>query len=99
MGTFITRSGVISSVHSFTQSPVGYYFLVFLILAAAASFTLYARRLPLLDAEARLEPMVSRGASFLFQNLLPVGSAFSVPWGTLFPLLAQAVPGTKCTVA
>src|SRR5438128_481525 len=98
MGTFITRSGVISSVHSFTQSPVGYYFLVFLILAAAASFTLYARRLPLLDAEARLESMVSREASFLFNNLLLVGIAFSVLWGTLFPILSELVQGTKVTV-
>src|SRR5216117_4071849 len=97
-GTFITRSGVISSVHSFTQSPVGYYFLVFLILAAAASFTLYARRLPLLDAEARLESMVSREASFLFNNLLLVGIAFSVLWGTLFPILSELVQGTKVTV-
>src|SRR2546425_12984927 len=70
MGTFITRSGVISSVHSFTQSPVGYYFLAFLVLGAAASFTIYLRRLPLLEAEARLESMVSREASFLFNNLL-----------------------------
>src|SRR5881397_489236 len=98
MGTFITRSGVISSVHSFTQSPVGYYFLVFLILAAAASFTLYGRRLPLLDAEARLESMVSREASFLFNNLLLVGIAFSVLWGTLFPILSELVQGTKVTV-
>src|SRR5712692_8390256 len=98
MGTFITRSGVISSVHSFTQSPVGYYFLVFLVLAAAASFTLYARRLPLLDAEARLESMVSREASFLFNNLLFVGIAFSVLWGTLFPILSELVQGTKVTV-
>src|SRR5213594_2011543 len=98
MGTFITRSGVISSVHSFTQSPVGYYFLVFLVVAAAASFTLYARRLPLLDAEARLESMVSREASFLFNNLLFVGIAFSVLWGTLFPILSELVQGTKVTV-
>src|SRR2546422_3995636 len=98
MGTFITRSGVISSVHSFTQSPVGYYFLVFLVLAAAASFTLYARRLSLLDAEARLESMVSREASFLFNNLLFVGIAFSVLWGTLFPILSELVQGTKVTV-
>src|SRR5216117_1462666 len=97
-GTFITRSGVISSVHSFTQSPVGYYFLVFLVVAAAASFTLYARRLPLLDAEARLESMVSREASFLFNNLLLVGIAFSVLWGTLFPILSELVQGTKVTV-
>src|SRR5207245_2300192 len=85
-------------LHSFTQSPVGYYFLVFLILAAAASFTLYARRLPLLDAEARLESMVSREASFLFNNLLLVGIAFSVLWGTLFPILSELVQGTKVTV-
>src|SRR5207245_1460035 len=78
MGTFITRSGVISSVHSFTQSPVGYYFLVFLVVAAAASFRLYSRRFPLLDAEARLDAMVSREASCLFDNLPIVGMAFSL---------------------
>src|SRR5437879_4145938 len=77
-GTFITRSGVISSVHSFTQSSVGYFFLFFLIAAAVASFAVYASRLPLLTAEARLESMVSREASFLFTNLLFVGIAFSV---------------------
>src|SRR5216117_1172405 len=97
-GTFITRSGVIASVHSFTQSSVGYFFLGFLVLAAVASFTLYARRLPLLDAEARLESMVSREASFLFNNLLFVGIAFSVLWGTLFPILSELVQGTKVTV-
>ena len=98
MGTFITRSGVISSVHSFTESPVGYYFAFFLIAVSIASFTLYARRLPLLDAEARLESMVSREASFLFNNLLFVGIAFSVLWGTLFPILSELVKGTKITV-
>src|SRR5437016_263646 len=78
-GTFITRSGVISSVHSFTQSNVGYFFLFFLIAAGTASFTVYATRLPLLAAETKLESMVSREASFLFNNLLFVGIAFSVP--------------------
>jgi cytochrome c-type biogenesis protein CcmF len=97
-GTFITRSGVISSVHSFTQSNVGYFFLFFLIVAAIASFTLYASRLPLLGAEARLESMVSREASFLFNNLLLIGIAFSVLWGTLFPILSELVQGTKVTV-
>ena len=97
-GTFITRSGVIASVHSFTQSSVGYFFLVFLVLAAAASFTLYARRLHLLEAEATLESMVSREASFLFNNLLLIGIAFSVLWGTLFPILSEAIRGTKITV-
>lgn len=97
-GTFITRSGVISSVHSFTQSGVGYFFLVFLVLAAVGSFTLYATRLPLLEAEAKLESMVSREASFLFNNLLFIGIAFSVLWGTLFPILSELVQGTKVTV-
>src|SRR5204863_4825756 len=96
--TFLTRSGVISSVHSFTQSPVGYFFFAFLVVAAIASFTLYATRLPLLEAEATLESMVSREAGFLFNNLLLIGIAFSVLWGTLFPILSEAVRGTKITV-
>ena len=97
-GTFITRSGVIASVHSFTQSSVGYFFLVFLVLAAVLSFALYVSRLPLLEAEATLESMVSREASFLFNNLLLIGIAFSVLWGTLFPILSEAIKGTKITV-
>jgi len=97
LGTFITRSGVISSVHSFTQSGVGYFFLVFLVLAGVASFTLYAKRLPLLATETRLESMVSREASFFFNNLLLVGIAFSVLFGTLFPILSELVTGAKTT--
>src|SRR6266516_7704703 len=97
-GTFITRSGVISSVHSFTQSSVGYFFLAFLIVMGTASFALYAHRLPLLAADAQLESMVSREASFLFNNLLFLGIAFSVLWGTLFPILSELVQGTKITV-
>ena len=96
-GTFITRSGVISSVHSFTQSSVGYFFLAFLIVSGVASFALYANRLPLLEADARLESMVSREASFLFNNLLFIGIAFSVLWGTLFPILSELVQGVKIT--
>ncbi len=97
-GTFITRSGVISSVHSFTQSNVGYFFLAFLIVAGTTSFAVYATRLPLLEADARLESMVSREASFLFNNLLLIGIAFSVLWGTLFPILSELFQGTKVTV-
>src|SRR6059036_2768646 len=97
-GTFITRSGVISSLHSFTQSSVGYFFLAFLIVSGVASAILYVKRLPLLEAEATLESMVSREASFLFNNLLLIGIAFSVLWGTLFPILSEAIKGTKVTV-
>ncbi len=97
-GTFITRSGVIASVHSFTQSNVGYLFLAFLVVAAVISFTLLYTRWNLLEAEVRLESMVSREAAFLFNNLLFVGIAFSVLWGTLFPILSELVKGTKITV-
>src|SRR6266508_616967 len=96
--TFITRSGVIASVHSFTQSSVGYFFLAFLVIAGVASFVLYWTRWPLLEADVQLESMLSREAAFLFNNLLFVGIAFSVLWGTLFPILSEAVRGTKITV-
>ncbi len=97
-GTFITRSGIISSVHSFAQSSVGYFFLVFLITSGLALTWLVSRRLPLLEAESQLESMVSREASFLFNNLLLVGIAFSVLWGTLFPIISELVRGTQVTV-
>jgi cytochrome c-type biogenesis protein CcmF len=97
-GTFITRSGVIASVHSFTQSNVGYFFLAFLAVTAILAFTLLYTRWPLLKADVQLESMLSREAAFLFNNLLLVGIAFSVLWGTLFPILSELVRGTKITV-
>jgi cytochrome c-type biogenesis protein CcmF len=97
-GTFITRSGVIASVHSFTQSNVGYFFLAFLAVAAILAFTLLYTRWSLLEAEVQLESVVSREAAFLFNNLLLVGIAFSVLWGTLFPILSELVRGSKITV-
>jgi cytochrome c-type biogenesis protein CcmF len=97
-GTFITRSGVIASVHSFTQSNVGYFFLVFLVVAAVFAFTLLYTRWPELEPETELDAVVSREAAFLFNNLALVGIAFSVLWGTLFPILSEAVRGTKITV-
>jgi cytochrome c-type biogenesis protein CcmF len=98
LGTFITRSGVIESVHSFAQSPVGSWFAGFLILSVAATAYLVATRLRDLEATAELESMVSREAAFLYNNLLFVGIAFSVLWGTLFPIISEAVRGTKITV-
>lgn len=98
LGTFITRSGVIQSVHSFAQSPVGAWFLWFLGLTLAASIWLVAIRLKDLEPKAELEAMISREAAFLYNNLLLVGIAFSVLWGTLFPILSEAVQGTKITV-
>ncbi|HTK55802.1 MAG TPA: cytochrome c-type biogenesis CcmF C-terminal domain-containing protein, partial [Gemmatimonadales bacterium] len=97
-GTFLTRSGIIASVHSFTQSPVGWWFLGFLLVAGTWAFTLLYTRWPELEPEAQLESMASRESTFLFNNLLLVGIAFSVLWGTLFPILSEAVQGTKITV-
>ncbi len=98
LGTFITRSGVIESVHSFAQSPVGGWFAAFLIVTTAITAYLVATRLKNLEARAGLESMVSREAAFLYNNLLFVGIAFSVLWGTLFPILSEWVRGTKITV-
>ena len=97
-GTFITRSGVIASVHSFTQSNVGYFFLAFLLGAGVLAFALLYSRWPELEPEAKLESLASREAAFLFNNLALVGIAFSVLWGTLFPIISEAVRGTKITV-
>ncbi|MCZ6916224.1 MAG: heme lyase CcmF/NrfE family subunit [Gemmatimonadetes bacterium] len=97
-GTFITRSGIISSVHSFTQSDLGYFFLVFLVIAAVFLVWLFATRLPLLRSEGHLESMVSREATFLFNNLLLVGMAFAILWGTIFPIISELIRGTQVTV-
>lgn len=97
-GTFITRSGIIASVHSFTQSDIGYYFLAFLVISVLLLGWLLWTRLPLLEAETHLESMLSREASFLFNNLLLVGMAFSILWGTMFPIISELVRGTQITV-
>ena len=98
LGTFITRSGIISSVHAFAQSPVGNWFAGFLIVAIAATTILVMTRLRDLEAPVTLESMASREAAFLYNNLLLCGIAFSVLWGTLFPILSEWVRGTKITV-
>ena len=97
-GTFITRSGIISSVHSFAQSSVGYYFLGGLVFLVVAMAWLLYTRLPMLESESHLESMVSREASFLFNNLILVGIAFSVLWGTMFPVISEIVRGSQVTV-
>jgi cytochrome c-type biogenesis protein CcmF len=97
-GTFITRSGVISSVHSFTQSGLGPFFLTFLIAVAVAYAGLLLSRVRQLRSPAEMESYLSREAAFLFNNLVLVGIAFAVFWGTLFPVLSEAVRGVKITV-
>jgi cytochrome c-type biogenesis protein CcmF len=97
-GTFITRSGVISSVHSFTQSGLGPYFLTFLIIVTLAYVALLIFRSSQLRSPADFESYLSREAAFLFNNLFLVGIAFAVFWGTIFPVLSEAVRGVKITV-
>jgi cytochrome c-type biogenesis protein CcmF len=97
-GTFLTRSGVVSSVHAFAQSPIGKYFVIFLAIGIAATVILILERLKYLKSEARLESVVSRESSFMFNNLILVASCFAVLWGTLFPVISEAVTGEKISV-
>ena len=97
-GTFLTRSGIISSVHAFGESTLGPFFLGFIAFVAIGSVALLVSRLPLLRSQHSLESYISREAIFLFNNLLLVGLAFAVFWGTVFPVLSEAVRGEKITV-
>ncbi|MCC7174137.1 MAG: heme lyase CcmF/NrfE family subunit [Bryobacterales bacterium] len=98
-GTFLTRSGIVSSVHAFAQSPIGKWFVGFLAVLAAAVIYVILNRLDYLRSEARLESVVSRESSFLFNNLLLLASCFAVLWGTLFPVISEAFTGEKISVA
>jgi cytochrome c-type biogenesis protein CcmF len=97
-GTFITRSGVISSVHSFTQSGLGPFFMAFLLGVMAISLLLLLYRLPELKSDNELDSLLSREASFLLNNLVLVGLTFATFWGTVFPILSEWVRGVKITV-
>ncbi|MBI3129216.1 MAG: heme lyase CcmF/NrfE family subunit [Candidatus Tectomicrobia bacterium] len=97
-GTFLTRSGIISSVHAFASSSFGWAFLAYLAIALAVSFGLVIWRLPLLRSEHEMESFFSREASFLLNNVVLVGMTFAVFWGTIFPVVSEAVKGIKVTV-
>src|SRR3954462_3531071 len=98
-GTFLTRSGIIQSIHSFTQSSIGPWFLGFICLITAGSLALIFARLPLLRSKTRLESLASREATFLYNNLLLVARALTILWGVIYPLLSQAVTGEAATVS
>jgi cytochrome c-type biogenesis protein CcmF len=97
-GTFLTRSGVINSIHSFTESPLGPWFLGFICLVTAVSLALVFWRLPLLRTKTRLESLVSREAAFLYNNLLLVALCLTILWGVAFPMLSELVRGETRTV-
>jgi cytochrome c-type biogenesis protein CcmF len=97
-GTFLTRSGVVDSIHSFTQSSIGAWFLGFIVFITAASLALVYLRLPLLRAKTKLESIVSREAAFLYNNLLLVAFCLTILWGVVYPILSEAVRGERYTV-
>jgi len=99
LGTFITRSGIIDSVHAFGVSTLGPYFLVFLGFIVLGFLGLLFNRWSKLQSENALEGLVSRESSFLLNNLLLTGAAFAVLWGTLLPLVAEAISGQKIAVS
>src|SRR5580765_2525779 len=97
-GTFLTRSGVVNSIHSFTESPLGPWFLGFICLVTAFSLALVFWRLPLLRSKTRLESLVSREAAFLYNNLLLVALCLTILWGVTFPLVSELVQGEARTI-
>ena len=97
--TFLTRSGLIESVHSFAQElKIAYIFLSFMGFVTIASIALIVHRLPYLQSENRIESFLSRESAFLFNNLILLGAAFAVFWGTIFPLVAEGVTGQAVSV-
>ncbi len=98
-GTFLTRSGVVSSVHAFAESPIGGYFLAYIILAVSGSMYLLFDRLSYLKTENTMESFASRESSFMLNNLLFVAACFAVLFGTMLPVLSEWIQGVKVTVA
>src|ERR1039458_3413582 len=97
-GTFLTRSGVVSSVHAFAQSSIGQWFVGFLILAIAVCLAAFLKNRDYLRSDNQLDSMLSRESSFLFNNLILLVACVAVLAGTLFPVLSEAVRGSKISV-
>jgi len=99
LGTLLTRSGLVSSVHAFAQSPIGTWFWVFLVIVLAVCTFTYILNRDHLRTEHKLESLVSRESSFLFNNLVLLAACFTILWGTFFPVLSEYVQGNKVTVS
>jgi cytochrome c-type biogenesis protein CcmF len=98
LGTLLTRSGIISSVHAFAQSPIGAWFYTFISIVFLVCLVTFLMRRDHLKSENKLESLVSRESSFLFNNMILLAACITVLWGTLFPLLSEAVTGSKVTM-
>ena len=97
-GTFLTRSGIMSSVHSFAVSDLGPAFLCFIVILLLICAYLVISRLDILKTKNKIESFTSRESGFLFNNLIFLVICFSVFWGTIFPVLSEAITGEKITV-
>ncbi len=97
-GTFVVRSGVLSSVHAFATSSIGPFFFVFLGLVVIGSAGLIFYRLPKLQTEGQFDSVLSRESSFLVNNLLIIGITGATFWGSVFPLISEVFRGTKVGV-
>jgi cytochrome c-type biogenesis protein CcmF len=98
LGTFLTRSGIVQSVHSFTRTPIGPVFFGFFALVLIATLVIAYRRLPQIRDDHQLDSPVSREGAFLTGNLLFSSFAFTVLVGTLFPVFVEAFSGAKTSV-
>src|SRR6201992_1123350 len=98
LGTLLTRSGIVSSVHAFAQSSIGGWFYGFILIVFAVCLFTFFKQKDHLKSENRLESLVSRESSFLFNNMILLTACFTVLWGTLFPVLSEYVQGTKVTM-
>ncbi|MGH2698442.1 MAG: heme lyase CcmF/NrfE family subunit, partial [Actinomycetota bacterium] len=97
-GTFLTRSGLLSSIHTFSEGPIGKYFLPFLAFLLLGGLGMVAYRLDALRSENRLDSLVSRESAFVANNVLFVAAAFTVLWGTIYPIIAELSSGIRLSV-
>ncbi len=97
-GTFLTRSGILDSIHAFAVSSIGTYFLVFIAITLLGSLALLYERLSLLKSDGELDSIFSREAAFLLNNILFLGIWFAVFWGTIYPIISEVVTGRRIFV-
>ena len=98
LGTMLTRSGVVSSVHAFAESSIGGWFVAFLGIVFLVCLAAWYKNRDYLRSDNQLDSLASRESSFLFNNLILLAACFAVLWGTLFPVLSEWVTGNKISV-
>jgi cytochrome c-type biogenesis protein CcmF len=98
LGTMLTRGGLVSSVHAFAESSIGYWFMVFMVIVLAVCIFTYILNRDHLKSEQHVESLVSRESSFMFNNLVLLAACFVIVWGTLYPILSEFIEGAKVTV-